>query len=49
MNASIVLISLPAIFRGIGLKPLDPANTPYVLMKDQCDVDLDRKSVVPYK
>lgn len=27
VNASIVLISLPAIFRGIGLKPLDPGNT----------------------
>ncbi|HEV7717693.1 MAG TPA: MFS transporter [Arsenicitalea sp.] len=27
VNASIVLISLPAIFRGIGLHPLDPGNT----------------------
>jgi MFS family permease len=27
VNASIVLISLPAIFRGIGLRPLDPGNT----------------------
>jgi MFS family permease len=27
VNASIVLISLPAIFRGINLKPLDPGNT----------------------
>jgi len=27
MNSSIILISLPAIFRGIGLKPLDPGNT----------------------
>ena len=27
VNASIVLISLPAIFRGIGLNPLDPGNT----------------------
>jgi MFS family permease len=27
INASIVLISLPAIFRGIGLHPLDPGNT----------------------
>lgn len=27
VNASIVLISLPAIFRGIHLKPLDPSNT----------------------
>jgi len=31
INASIVLISLPAIFRGIGLKPLDPANTNILL------------------
>src|SRR3569832_1044136 len=29
--ASIVLISLPAIFRGIGLKPLDPGNTNILL------------------
>lgn len=42
--------------RAAGLKvdartgePLDPADTPYVLMKDECDVDLDPKSVVPYK
>ena len=27
VNASIVLISLPAIFRGIHLDPLDPGNT----------------------
>jgi hypothetical protein len=26
VNAAIVLISLPAIFRGIGLNPLAPAN-----------------------
>ena len=25
-NSSIVIISLPAIFRGIGLNPLQPAN-----------------------
>jgi MFS family permease len=31
INASIVLISLPAIFRGIGLHPLDPANTNILL------------------
>ncbi|ABK75956.1 MFS transporter [Mycolicibacterium smegmatis] len=31
INASIVLISLPAIFRGIGLNPLDPANVSYLL------------------
>jgi MFS family permease len=31
VNASIVLISLPAIFRGIGLNPLAPANVSYLL------------------
>ncbi len=31
INASIVLISLPAIFRGIGLDPLNPANVSYLL------------------
>ncbi len=31
INASIVLISLPAIFRGIGLRPLDPGNTNILL------------------
>jgi MFS family permease len=31
INASIVLISLPAIFRGIDLKPLDPGNTNILL------------------
>lgn len=31
INASIVLISLPAIFRGIGLHPLDPGNTNVLL------------------
>lgn len=31
INASIVLISLPAIFRGIGLNPLQPSNVSYLL------------------
>src|SRR3954453_8839163 len=31
MSASIVLISLPAIFRGIGLNPLAPGNVSYLL------------------
>ncbi|HET9874589.1 MAG TPA: MFS transporter, partial [Mycobacterium sp.] len=31
VNGSIVLISLPAIFRGIGLNPLDPSNVSYLL------------------
>jgi MFS family permease len=31
INSSIVLISLPAIFRGIDLDPLDPANVSYLL------------------
>ena len=29
INQSIVLIALPAIFRGISLNPLTPANTGY--------------------
>ena len=31
INSSIVLISLPAIFRGIGLNPLEPGNVSYLL------------------
>jgi MFS family permease len=31
INQSIVLISLPDIFRGIGLNPLSPGNTSYLL------------------
>jgi MFS family permease len=31
INQSIVLIALPNIFDGIGLNPLDPANTSYLL------------------
>src|SRR5579862_1508300 len=31
INQSIVLISLPAIFRGINLNPLTPGNTGYML------------------
>src|ERR1700751_3052537 len=31
INASIVIISLPAIFRGIGLNPLAPGNVSYLL------------------
>lgn len=31
INSSIVLISLPAIFRGISLDPLQPANVSYLL------------------
>jgi tetratricopeptide (TPR) repeat protein len=29
--------------------PLDPAGTPYVLVPNSCDVDLDPRSDVPYK
>ncbi|HKQ52139.1 MAG TPA: hypothetical protein VJT74_07210 [Pyrinomonadaceae bacterium] len=29
--------------------PLDPSGTPYILKKDECDVDLDPKSLIPYK
>jgi hypothetical protein len=31
INQSIVLIALPDIFRGIGLNPLSPDNTSYLL------------------
>jgi MFS family permease len=31
IDSSIVIISLPAIFRGIGLDPLDPRNVSYLL------------------
>jgi MFS family permease len=31
INSSIVLISLPAVFRGIGLNPLTPGNVSYLL------------------
>ena len=31
MNSSIVLISLPAIFRGIGINPLQPGNISFLL------------------
>src|SRR5271166_312879 len=31
INQSIVLIALPDIFRGIGLNPLSPGNTTYLL------------------
>jgi MFS family permease len=31
MDASIVIIAMPAIFRGIGLDPLEPANIGYLL------------------
>jgi tetratricopeptide (TPR) repeat protein len=29
--------------------PVDPAGTPYVLVKNGCDVDLDPQSAVPYR
>ena len=31
VNSSIILISLPAIFRGIGINPLAPGNVGYLL------------------
>ncbi len=31
LNASIVLIALPAIFRGVGINPLTPGNTSFLL------------------
>jgi monomeric isocitrate dehydrogenase len=42
-----------AAFTSLGLRvdasgaPLDPSNTPYRLVKDGCDVDLDDNSLVP--
>jgi tetratricopeptide (TPR) repeat protein len=30
-------------------EPLDPTGTPYVLVKDRCDVDLNGGSEIPYK
>jgi tetratricopeptide (TPR) repeat protein len=29
--------------------PLDPAGAPYLLLSENCDVDLDQKSEVPYR
>jgi hypothetical protein len=29
--------------------PLDPSGTPYVLVKNGCEVDLDPRSKVPYR
>jgi MFS family permease len=31
INQSIVIIALPAVFRGVGLNPLSPSNTSYLL------------------
>jgi len=33
----------------ITLAPVDPSGTPYVLIKQGCDVDLDPRSFIPYK
>jgi len=33
----------------VGGRPIDPAGTPYLLLTDKCDVDLDPVSEVPYK
>jgi tetratricopeptide (TPR) repeat protein len=44
-----------ALLRAVGLRldaqsaPLDPSDTPYVLVKQGCDVDLSGRSKVPYK
>lgn len=44
-----------SVFRALGVKfdssgaPLDPSGTPYVLIKDKCEVALDQKSGVPAK
>jgi hypothetical protein len=29
--------------------PIDPGGTPYKLITDTCDVDLDTRSTIPYK
>ena len=39
----------PRLRLDAGGAPLDPSDTPYVLVRETCDVDLDLKSVVPYK
>src|SRR5687767_5417191 len=33
----------------ITLAPVDPSGTPYVLIREGCDVDLDPRSFIPYK
>lgn len=50
-NWSEVAVSLRAAHLRINAAnaPLDPADTPYLLVKDGCDVDLDWHSKVPYK
>jgi tetratricopeptide (TPR) repeat protein len=46
---------MEVILRGLRIQvdtsgaPLDPAGTPYILVKDKCDVEVDWKSQVPFK
>lgn len=46
---------LEAVFRALRVKvdatgaPLDPAGTPYLLVKDKCEVSIDGRSEVPMK
>ena len=46
---------IEGVLRGMRLpmdgfgSPIDPAGTPYLLLKESCNVDLDRNSKVPYQ
>jgi tetratricopeptide (TPR) repeat protein len=46
---------LEAVFRALRVKvddagaPLDPAGTPYLLVKEKCEVSIDRRSEVPVR
>ena len=42
LDSSIVIIAMPAIFRGIGLDPLAPANIGYLLVSAVLVVTLGR-------
>src|SRR5260370_9178467 len=48
INSSIVLISLPAIFRGIRLNPLEPANVSYLLWILQGFLVVTAATVIPF-
>jgi tetratricopeptide (TPR) repeat protein len=47
VTAALRTLRLPVDANSSG--PLDPAGTPYLLVKGGCDVDLDPKSLVPYR
>jgi len=48
INSSIVIISLPAIFRGIGLDPLRPGNVSYLLWMLMGYLVISAVLVVPF-